>query len=102
RLAIEHEGRGRRAVPVGPQRERGAHLRRRGVEGDVELDSLDQPVGRAVVLKTYGAGLFRAHIRSAFPRTPTDPFAVTTVRELRGRRRDGDVFTHIPSIRFLL
>src|SRR5262249_35883543 len=60
----------RRAVAVGPQRERRAHLRRRGVEGDVELHSLDQPVGRAVILKVDGAGLFSAHIRSAFREPP--------------------------------
>ena len=72
-----------------------------GSSEHVEIDGLDQPVGRAVVLKADGAGLFGAHIHSTF-REPSTNLAVATAISLRGRRLDGDVFTHIPAIGFLL
>src|SRR5262249_57519718 len=31
---------------------------------DVEFHRLDQPIGRPIILKTYGAGFFGAHVRS--------------------------------------
>src|SRR5262249_8211727 len=84
RLAVEHEGRGRRAVPVGPQRERRTHASRRGVERDIEFHALDQPVGRTVILKTYGAGLFGAPGRSAFPTAAAEPLTLAPARDSVG------------------
>ena len=61
-IAVEHEGRRRRAVGTGLERQRGAHPRGLGVERNVEFHGLDQPVRRAVILQADGAGLFGAHI----------------------------------------
>src|SRR5262249_48849548 len=57
-------GGGPPAVSVGARGGRRAHRRCRGVEGDVKFHSLGQPVGRPVILKMDGAGLFSAHVGS--------------------------------------
>ena len=64
RIAIERERRGRRAVPVGPQRQGRAHPRRGRIELDVEFHRLDDPIGLAVIFQTNGTGFFGAHIDS--------------------------------------
>ena len=63
-LAVEDErGRGAgRGVRL--ERERRPHPRRRGIEPDVEVDRLDQPVGRAIVGKADGTAFLGAHFRS--------------------------------------
>ena len=63
-VAVEHQRRRRRGLGIGLQLQHRAHTRRRRVERDVELDGLDQPVGRAIVLEADGSGLFGAHRRS--------------------------------------
>ena len=78
-VAIEYEGRGRRVIAIGTQRQRGAHARGLRVERNVELHRLDQPVGRAVIFQADWAGLFGAHLE------------VTLILW-----NGGDVFTHIP------
>ncbi len=80
-VAIEHQR--RRGGAAGRERERRAHPRGGRVEADVEIDGLDQPVRRAIVLETDGAGLFGAH---------------GALLGCGGR----DVFTHIPRIGILL
>ena len=59
-LAVEHERR-RRAGAVRLELELGADCRRGRIERHVEIDGLDQPVGRAVILEADGAWFFGAH-----------------------------------------
>ena len=61
-FAVENERR-RRAGRVGFDLELGAYSGRLRMERHVEVDRLDQPVGRAVILQQNGAVFFGAHDR---------------------------------------
>ena len=60
-VAVEHDGSRRRRLRIGPEREPGADPGAGGVERDIEVDRLHQPVRRAIVSETDGNGLFCAH-----------------------------------------
>ena len=60
-VAVEIERRRRPGGGIGPELERGVHRAARRIEPHVEVNGLDQPVGRTVVGKADGAGFFGAH-----------------------------------------
>ena len=53
-VAVEHQRRGGAGLRIGPQLQRRAHRRLRRMQRDVEIDGLDQPVGRAIILRRTG------------------------------------------------
>ena len=66
-VAVEHQGRGRRGR-IRPQAQGRAHARRGRMERYIEMDAIDQPVGRTIILKADGTGLFGAHGAGEFLR----------------------------------
>ena len=60
-LAVEHQRGGRAGGGIGLEFQRRAHRRLRRMQLHVEIDGLDQPVGRPVFGKADGARFFGAH-----------------------------------------
>jgi hypothetical protein len=60
-VAVEHYWRRRGGVRVGLELQRRPHSRFGGVERDVELHRIDEPVGRPIVFEANGASLLGAH-----------------------------------------
>ena len=71
-VAVKDERGGRRSLRVRLERELCDDPRRLGVEQNVELDGLDQPVGRAIIFEADGAVLFGAHDRLDVEALPGD------------------------------
>jgi hypothetical protein len=60
-VAVEHHRRRCACLRIGLELEPRAHAGGGGIERDVELDHLHQPVGRSIILEADGAGLLGAH-----------------------------------------
>ncbi len=65
-VAVEMQRRAGLALRIGPQFERRADARRRGVKQDIERDRLDEVIGRAVIGEADRLGLVATHRRHSF------------------------------------